>query len=492
MKKIILGLLVILSQTGVISCQQGGTGQAEETVNIDSIGEQAYYYGLQQVIFYGQRWIYTQNDSKDNLSFQGVNRLFNIRKPLNPNSGFPVVTPNATTLYGTGIIDLQDEPLVIEMPEITDRYFSLQIMDQYGIFYVMKGNQFNGTQARRYFVRPVGYAGDIPKDFVSSDVIQATSDMGYLFVRIAVEHGTPEEVKHINRLQDQITLTPLSKWLENDRKGIRNSDTPVRKGDYPVYPRMSEIANAQVDHQTPEDYFTLLHMVLNDPGMTLIADSRQEQDFLAELAKVGIGKGRNFLWGDLDPGVKEGLTKGFNAGFKHVRETLKTNLIDMNNWMVIRNSGGFETRWVDRAVMADAGWAGPDKNVSHAGAFRFVDADGEQLNSANNYTITFNMDDLPPVTQFWSLPIYNKDGYFVNNPINRYTINSFMIQQGLLHIEDEQLIIYVQKDKPTDPKKLKNWLPAPEGDFRFTARYYGPYMSIVNGRYNMPEPVKSE
>lgn len=162
----------------------------------------------------------------------------------------------------------------------------------------------------------------------------------------------------------------------------------------------------------------------------------------------------------------------------------------MNGWMEVRNSGGFETQWIDRAVMADAGWAGPDKNVSHTGAFRFVDANGKQLNSANRYTLSFDMNDLPPVSQFWSIPIYDKDGYFVNNEINRYTINSFMLEQDKLHIEDGKLIIYVQKDKPKNANELKNWLPAPEGDFRFTARFYGPSMSIINGSYNMPQPIK--
>ena len=100
------------------------------------------------------------------------------------------------------------------------------------------------------------------------------------------------------------------------------------------------------------------------------------------------------------------------------------------------------------------------------------------------------MNDLPPVTQFWSIPIYNKDGYFVNNAINRFTINSFMLDQKALDVEDGKLTIYVQKEKPSDPKQLKNWLPAPEREFRFTARFYGPKMAIIDGSYKMPQPVK--
>ena len=471
------------------SCQPQSSNETP-TANLEKMAEQAYYYGLQQTIFYGQRWMYTQDDRKDNLTYQGVNRLFNIREPLNPDSGFPVVTPNATTLYGTGIIDLQEEPLVIEMPEIKDRYFSLQIMNQYGIFYLMAGNQFNGTEARKYFIQPVGFTGSIPDNFVTTDVIPATSNIGYIFVRIAVEEGTESEVKHINQLQDQITITPLSKWLANDRKGIKNDKTPIVKGNYTVYPRIAQIADAQVDKQTPEDFFSILSLVLNDPSMSLIKDSKKEADLLSQLSTIGIGKGLDFNWSELDEKTKSDLSSGFDKGFKNLRQTLKTSLINMNGWMEVRNSGGFETQWIDRAVMGDAGWAGPDKNVSHTGAFRFVDADGIQLNSSNKYTLTFDMDDLPPVSQFWSIPIYDKDGYFVKNEIDRYTINSFMLEQKKLHIEDGKLIIYVQKEKPTDNRQLKNWLPAPEGDFRFTARFYGPYMSIIDGSFKMPAPVK--
>jgi len=455
-----------------------------------SVAEQAYTYGLQQVIFYGQRWIYTQNDAKDNLSYNGVNRLFNIRKPITPESGFPVVTPNATTLYGTGFLDLRDEPLVVEMPEIADRYFSLQVMSQYGIFYIMVGNQFNGTKARTYFFLPVGYTGEVPGEFVTTDVIHCTSNTGYIFVRIAVMTGSDDEVRKINAWQDQITITPLSQWLSNGKKGVPNSQIKVVQGKYAEYPRMPEIADGQVDKQTAEDFFTILNLVLNDPTMTPFEDSAKEAKLLAQLKTIGIGKGKDFKWSELDGKTQQALTAGFAAGYKKVKSALKSGLVNMNGWMEVRNAGGFETQWLDRAVMADAGWAGPDRNVSHTGAFRFVDADGNQLDSKNKYTLTFDMDDLPPVSQFWSIPIYNAGGYFVDNEINRFTINSFMVNQDVFDVEDGKLVIYVQHDKPSDPKHAKNWLPAPAGVFRFTARYYGPCMAIIDGSYKMPEPVK--
>ena len=456
---------------------------------IKDLAAQAYLYGLQQVIFFGQRWIYTQNDHTDNGSYVGINRFNFVRDKITPD--FPIVTPNSTTLYGNGFIDLTEGPVIIEMPEITDRYFSLQIMDQYGIFYMMVGNQFNGTDAQNYVITPPGYTGDLPEGFPTTNVIPATSKTGFLFIRMAVLTGDEKDIATINGYQDAVTLTPMADWVANGRKGVARSDQSVVAGTYPTYHRMPDIAQGQVDKQTAEDFFTILNVVLNDPTMTRFADSKMEDDYLAQLGDIGIGVGQEFSWNSLDPEVQVALDEGFKAGFKNVRDTLQSNLINMNGWMEVRNAGGFQTGWLDRAVMADAGWAGPDRNVSHTGAFRFDDSDGNPLNGENKYTITFDTQNLPPVTQFWSIPIYNADGYFVDNDINRYTVNSFMLDNDEFTVSDDnKLVFYVQTEKPEDADQAKNWLPSPDGNFRFTARFYGPEMAIIDGSYPMPAPVK--
>ena len=162
----------------------------------------------------------------------------------------------------------------------------------------------------------------------------------------------------------------------------------------------------------------------------------------------------------------------------------------MNGWGLIRNSGGFETRWMDRAIIADAAWAAPDKNISHSGAFLFTDSEGKLLNGKNKYTMTFDMNNLPPVTEFWSIPLYDANGYFVANEINRYTVNSFMLESGELVVKEGKLVVYIQAEKPNDPEQAKNWLPAPVNGMRFTARFYGPYVPLTDGSYKMPKAIK--
>lgn len=477
---------------GVVAIVLADSASAAKRVppwKVREIAEKAYYYGLQQMIYYGQRWTITQNDDPGNSAYSGINRFFWVRKKITPD--FYVVTPQSTTLYGSGFIDLREEPVVIEMPEITDRYFSLQLMDQYGIFHTVVGSPFNGTRSRKYLFVPPGYDGKLPGLFPATDIIFWPSETAYVIVRIAVETGTDEEIKQINEYQDQITATLLSDWTANDNTGVPQTEREIVQGDFAVYPRMPEIAIGQVDEQTAEDFYTILNMVMNDPSMTIMPDSLAEMQMLERLKSIGIGRGLAFDWDSLRRNTKAAMEAGFQAGFDGVRKALTTGLVDMNGWQVARAEGDFATNWIDRAVIADAGWGACDKAISHLGAFRFTDADGEPLNGSNTYTITFDMSNLPPVTEFWSIPIYNAQGYFVANEIDRYEINSYMLEHGDLVVEDGKLVIYVQHSKPEDPDQIKNWLPAPEGDFRFTARFYGPYQAVVDGSYEMPVPVNT-
>jgi hypothetical protein len=480
-----------LAATAFVGLTVGAPASADTAAQTpEAIAERAYLYGLQQAIFYGQRWIYTQNDAATNDIYSGLNRFFWVRKQITPD--FPVVTPNATTLYGSGFLDLRDGPVVIEVPEITDRYFSVQLMDQYGIFRLIVGSPFNGTGARKYILIPPGFDGEVPAAFPTTDIVQWPSSTAYGVVRMAVETGSDEEIATINAYQDQVTVTPLADWLANGNMGVAQADRELVPGDFVIPDGLPDYAVGQVDKQTAEQYFTLLNVILNDQTMPVLEDSLLEAEMLDQLASIGIGSGSTFDWAALSPDTQTALETGFKAGFDSVRTTLKTSLIDMNGWGIVRNDGGFETQWMDRAVIADAAWAAPDKNISHGGAFLFTDADGAPFSGSNKYTLTFDMNDLPPVTQFWSIPIYDTNGYFVANEINRYTVNSFMLASGDLVVRDGKLVIYVQNEKPTDPDQAKNWLPAPADGFRFTARFYGPYAPLTNGTYNMPKAVRVE
>jgi hypothetical protein len=503
MKYIQMALLIAAAV--LIGCDSGSSAKQSPTnvpapsaskasVNdVRQLAEDAYAYGLQQVIFYQTRYNYTQN-SETNV-YEGVNRwnLVNDGNPIDP-SFKAIVTPNATTAYAIGFLDIQDEPVVLEMPEVDDRYFALQIMDPYGIFWLYAGNQFNGTAANTYLILPQGYAGDIPDVFVTTQLIEAPSKTLTGIIRYARTDPADgdKDVNHIKDLLARSTVTPLSKWVANGNQGLSVDQQSVIEGSYKTFPRMQELTTAQVDNQTAEDFFNYLSLVLNDASIVPIKDSKMEGDMLARLATIDVAQGKSFDWATLDSDTQAAFNEGFEAGRAGVKQAGTANLINMNGWGVIRNSGGFATNWVDRAVMADFGWLGPDRNISHGAAFAFTDSEGKPLTGEQKYTLTFDMNDLPPVGQFWELPLYDSSGYFIENEINRYSINSFFLEKELLHVENDKLVIYMQHEKPTDPEQLKNWLPTPAEGFRLTPRFYGPKYPLIDGSYDMPKIMRVE
>jgi len=102
------------------------------------------------------------------------------------------------------------------------------------------------------------------------------------------------------------------------------------------------------------------------------------------------------------------------------------------------------------------------------------DANGELLDgSKHKYTLTFPPEGFPPVNAFWSVTMYDgKTQLLIENPINRYLINSPMLPD-LKKGPDGSLTLYIQKDSP-GPERESNWLPAPDGPIYLVMRLYWP------------------
>jgi hypothetical protein len=119
------------------------------------------------------------------------------------------------------------------------------------------------------------------------------------------------------------------------------------------------------------------------------------------------------------------------------------------------------------------------------------DEDGESLDGAFRYQLTFTT--TPPTRAFWSITMYDTSydgtaGYMIENPINRYLINS--TTQGLVYADDGSLTITIQREQPQDAAEQANWLPAPEGLFYMTMRIYWPEPAALDGTWTPPPVVR--
>jgi hypothetical protein len=86
----------------------------------------------------------------------------------------------------------------------------------------------------------------------------------------------------------------------------------------------------------------------------------------------------------------------------------------------------------------------------------------------------------------WNLAMYDDGMLFVQNDIDRFTIGN--TTDGLTPATDGSLTLYIQHDRP-DEAKVANWLPAPNGTFNLTMRFYAPLTPVLDKTYALP-PVR--
>jgi hypothetical protein len=112
------------------------------------------------------------------------------------------------------------------------------------------------------------------------------------------------------------------------------------------------------------------------------------------------------------------------------------------------------------------------------------DEAGKPLDGANKYMLHFDKGETPPADAFWSVTLYDSEGFQVANPLNRFAVSSWM---PLKYNADGSLDLYFQNETPGTDKEA-NWLPAPKGAFNLMLRMYAPKAEVLTGKWN-PPPV---
>ncbi len=164
---------------------------------------------------------------------------------------------------------------------------------------------------------------------------------------------------------------------------------------------------------------------------------------------------------------------------------------NVNGWSMIDCFGTREYLGGDYMLRASGAMGGLYGNTKIEAFYpvAYLDERGEMLDtSKNRYKIRFEEGQLPPAKAFWSVTIYDtsydgKAGFLVDNPIDRYLINSST--PDLVYGDDGSLEIYIQRDRP-EGEKAKNWLPGPDTPCYLIMRIYWPEQPVLGGTWQPP------
>ncbi len=459
--------------------QQGSTAESKvpattAAADAAALAVDAYEFGYPLVTMEYTRRVLTNAVAPD-AKAAPMGQLVRMREY--PNAQFRAVTaPNADTLYTTGWFDVDKEPWVISVPDMGDRYFLLPMLDGWTNVFASPGSRTTGGKAQTFAITGPNWKGTLPAGITE---YKSPTALVWLLGRIYCT-GTPEDYEAVHKIQDQITAVPLSSYGQPYTPPAGTVDPSID---------MKTAVREQVNTLDGKAYFTVLAdlMKANSP---VSADSAM----VDKLAKLGIVPGQAFDPGKLDAAVSDAIAKAPKVAQDAIMAGSKTlmasgDLAFTNGWQYSTHLGDYGTNYLLRAYVTAIGLGA---NLSKDAIYPQSEGPeaGQTYDGSAKYVMRFEKDKLPPVKGFWSLTMYDGDYFFVDNPLNRYTLSQ---RNDLKPNPDGSVDLYIQADNP-GPDKESNWLPAPTGKFVLMLRLYWPTEtppSLLDSSWTPPPVTKA-
>ncbi len=435
-----------------------------------AIAKQAYVFGLPPV------HIGIQTDVLSNVTRPHGNQaprgqFVHHRHTPDPSSR-ELVGFNLDTLYSTAVLDLSNEPFVLSVPAMRDRYWIVQLLDAWNEVTAVLGARTFGGEGGHFAIVGPTWRGTLPDDLTA---IRAATSM--LIVAPRIYTAGKDDLATVHALQDQLQLTPLSRWGTSYQPP---EDVPVaRKWGADVDD--STPVSRQVFDLSAQDYFTrLCGLLVDNPPHDV------DVPLLARMAMLGIAPGATFSMAMFPAEIRDAINRGVQAGQKEIVATRNELGKQRNGWHVTRDIGRYGDRYAYRAAWTF--YAAGGSLVQDAfQATTLVDCQGRKLDGQTAYVLRFSAGEHPPVHAFWSVTLYQPNFYLARNAIDRYALGS---NDGLQIDRDGTLTIYIQRESPGRERE-SNWLPSPAGDFLLAMRLYWPKDVVGDGSWNPPAVMRA-
>jgi len=437
---------------------------------VDMVGRIAYVWGWPMVNQINRRASFAKAPEPGRLGgvlpIAPVGHVGMLTDYIAPDQTF-VTCPNQDTVYGAGFMSLDKQPVVVQVPDFGDRFFTYQIVDHRTDSFASIGKQY-GTKPGFYLVVGRNWNGNPPAGI--NAVVRSSTDLAAMFPR-AFQDDTPEDKVAIQSVLNQIMVYPLTEF-----------DGQMKSKDWsksPSFPAPPGAGKGETKWVIPEKFFGQLPEVLQTvpplPGEEALYGTFKSM--LDAAAK--------------DPQIKEMLTQTAIAA----EEQLIKPLFDFHNngrpvgngWTSPPNGARWGTDYLSRAASAKSNMY---DNAPRETRYIYTDfdKDGQRLNGANRYAVTFETGQTPPVNGFWSLTVYNKEHLFEPNKLDRFSLGTK--SKSMRQNADGSLTLYFQNTSPGADKET-NWVPTPTDEFSLYIRAYWPKAEILDGRWTPPPAVRA-
>jgi hypothetical protein len=379
-----------------------------------------------------------------------------------------VVRPNFDTLYSSAWLDLTKEPMVISVPDTHGRYYLLPMLDMWTDVFASPGWRTTGTQAGDYAVVPPGWSGTLP-----AGVVRIDAPTPYVWIIGRTKTDGPPDYDAVHAIQAGYKITPLSGWGKPAAPVIGTVDPSV---DMKTPPKIT------VDTMPADKFFAYAAEILKLQPPHII-----DQPILAQMQRIGIERGKSFDINKVDPAIKAALESAPADALKLMAWKLASLARVTNGWSMNTDTMGvYGNYYLKRALVSQFG-LGANLPEDAIYPLNLADDTGKPLDGGSAYVLHFDKGATPPVNAFWSVTLYDADGFQVPNSLNRFAVSSWM---PFKYDPDGSLDLYFQNASPGADKEA-NWLPAPKGPFNLAMRLYAPKSDALTGKWNPPPVTKA-
>ena len=379
---------------------------------------------------------------------------------IDPGQTF-IACPNQDVVYGLGFMALDQEPVVMQVPDFGDRFWVYAMYDQRTDQIGELGRQYNSEPGLYLFVGP-DWEGETPEGF--KGVYRSPTNLANVIPRIFMD-DTDEDRAAIQPLIDQIMVYPLSEFTGE-----------ARMTDWSEAPSFGEAgAGGETKWVRPETFLDQLGDVL---AMVppLLGEEAMYSQFEAMLAVAA---------------RDETIRQAAQSAIKELDQTMVPDFLRWehngkpagNNWNRSQHNAEWGIDYHNRASTSRSNMF-DNRPAETQYFYTDYDVDSGELVGTNSYAVTFAEGELPPVKGFWSMTLYNEHHFFYPNDLGRYSLGTK--NQSLQYGDDGSLTIYVGNASPGADLE-SNWIPAPAEAFSLYLRAYWGEAGITDGSWIPPE-----
>lgn len=462
----LIAALALASLAGAAGAAPAAADFESERAAAEAIGIRAYVYG--QTLLDTER-IFKSSTSvtvPGHTGYAPVNQLSHFTHLVTEREQ-TVVAPNADTIYSTGWLKLNAQPMVLHVPA-AERFNVAELVDPWTTNFANIGQDASGL------LPPGDYVIAGPSQLVGQEevkglkIVHAPYNRVWVIARTVTTGGADEAAAAAK--QAEFKVVPLRKWA---KYGL--GYTPPPPAVEVTEPTSYHVPGTKPGENALKYWAALAHALKAFPPPA--ADAA----ILAEMATVHIGPGlvpttRNSSRAAL-LGLQEAVTAGPLRVLQIVRENFEAGFAAHNGWLV-GNLGHYGTNYNLRAAADRLGVGALSPNVS-VYPLALTDRTGVALTGAKRYVAHFPAGDFPvPVQAFWSMTMYDGEGFFVPNALNRFALGD---RSSMTFNLDGSLDVYLQSSQPASAVQAGNWLPAPAGPFHVIMRLYGTSEAALPG-----------